>query len=139
LGFLFFLKNFLVKKYYIFFTKFLGFFYYLKKLYITTMKRKEKEIKNISNISFFSNKLIRENNSMNRIIEIANSIDHEQRLLMDGVTRMVEAMIDGQSDIAEMYSKSHPELESYYHELSTMTLEQLVEVRINNPGYDPRD
>ena len=109
------------------------------------MKRKEKEIKNISkkleinnisNISFFSNKLIRENNSMNRIIEIANSIDHEQRLLMDGVTRMAEAMIDGQSDIAEMYSKSHPELESYYQELSTMTLESILQVRIDNPGYD---
>ena len=74
---------------------------------------------------------------MNNINVTNNFADHEQRLLMDGVKNMLEAMIEEQHDIAERYSKLHPELEHLHQQYLSFGHVELLKERINNPGYTP--
>ena len=98
------------------------------------MKRKNYTTK--KNNFQFSNKFNKREN-MNNINVTNNFADHEQRLLMDGVKNMLEAMIEEQHDIAERYSKLHPELEHLHQQYLTFDHVSLIKERINNPGYTP--
>ena len=63
--------------------------------------------------------------------------DHEQRLMMDSVKNMLEAMIEGQYGVAEKYSKIDPELRALYKKYLSFDHVALVRERANNPGYTP--
>ena len=98
------------------------------------MKRKNYTTK--KNNFQFSNKFLREN-TMNTINVTNDFADHEQRMMMDGLKNMLEAMIEGQYDIAERYSKLHPELERLHQQYLALDHVSLIKERINNPGYTP--
>ena len=63
--------------------------------------------------------------------------DHEQRMLMDSVKNMLEAMIEGRYNIAQRYSKLDPELRKLYKKYLSFDHVALLKERANNPGYTP--
>jgi hypothetical protein len=65
--------------------------------------------------------------------------DHEQRLLMDGVKNMLEAMIDEEDNIAQCYANSHQELTNMYKKYSFMNKKELIQERIYQNGYYPNE
>ena len=108
------------------------------------MKRKNYISKN--NFKF-SNNFLRENN-MKILDKFTGNVDtsdkrnimlfgdHQQRMLMDGLKNMLEAMIEGQYGIAERYSRLDDELgELYKKYVSSFELKALYIERSQNPGY----
>jgi hypothetical protein len=65
--------------------------------------------------------------------------DHLQRMFMDGLRYMLEAMIEDELEVAEAYSKMHPDLTEAYNEFKEMSLKQLIEERLVETGYTPDD
>ena len=61
--------------------------------------------------------------------------DHAQRLGMDGLKNMLEAMIDGQHDIAKMYGNMNHEMKGFYEEFSKMDKKELYRQRTYQTGY----
>ena len=73
------------------------------------------------------------NEQMNRLA------DHEQRMFMDGLRYMLEAMIENENEVAEAYSKMHPDLTLSYEKYKEMSFKELYEERLNQNGYSPDD
>ena len=63
--------------------------------------------------------------------------DHDQRMMMDGVKNMLEAMIEGRYDIAKKYSILDEDLQALYNKYLSFDHKDLVRERANNPGYTP--
>ena len=63
--------------------------------------------------------------------------DHEQRMMMDGLKNMLEAMIEGRYGIAERYSRLDPELGTLYKKYLSFDHVALLKERICTPGYAP--
>ena len=63
--------------------------------------------------------------------------DHEQRLAMDGLKNMLEAMIDEQYHVAEIYGNMIPELKKFHEEFKGMDKKELIRQRMYDPGYMP--
>jgi hypothetical protein len=75
------------------------------------------------------------NEQMNRL----SLADHEQRMFMDGLRYMLEAMIENENEVAEAYSKMHPDLTLSYEKYKEMSFKELIEERLNQNGYSPDD
>ena len=61
--------------------------------------------------------------------------DHDQRLGMDGLKNMLEALLDGRDDIAKMYGNMNPEMAKFYEEFSKLDKKELIRQRSYQPGY----
>ena len=65
--------------------------------------------------------------------------DNEQRMLMDGEKNMLEALLAGQRDVAECYSKSHKYLSESFENYKNMDFKELLQNRLYQNGYSPND
>lgn len=97
--------------------------------------------KNLENKFFYSNKTLGDNTMSGRLIDhyknkgIPGFADHEQRLGMDGLKNMLEAMIDGEDEIAKMYGNMNDEMKGFYEQFSKLDKKELYRQRTYQTGY----
>lgn len=65
-----------------------------------------------------------------------NIEDHEQRMMMDCTKNMLEALIDGNIEVAKSYANINQEIASSFVEYSKMNQHQLIQERIYQNGSD---
>jgi hypothetical protein len=65
--------------------------------------------------------------------------DNEQRMFMDGLKNMLEAMLAGQHDVAECYSRMHKDLTESFETYRNMSFKELLQNRLYQNGYSPDD
>ncbi len=79
--------------------------------------------------------IVEEYNNKGRIV----IEDNEQRMFMDGLKNMLEAMLAGQYDVAECYSRMHKDLTESFETYRNMSFKELLQNRLYQNGYSPDD
>ena len=96
---------------------------------------------NLENKFFYSNITLGDNTMSETLLDsykkrgIPQFEDHDQRLGMDGLKNMLEAMIDDRDDIAKMYGNMNDQMKGFYEEFSKLDKKELIRERWCQTGY----